>query len=162
MLVRPLDDTDKLSRRSSPRGKIALLRSISNLALKGVCMPDERIPSDLRSFVLRYIDSVGQLEALLLLRRNPNERWDQAKIVKRLYTTDQEAEELLARLCEEGLLKCSDGTYSYECNTAEQQRMVNELTDFYSRHLIPVTNLIHSKPRRIREFANAFKLKRDS
>jgi hypothetical protein len=39
--------------------------------------------------------------------------------------------------------------------------MIARLADVYARHLIPVTNLIHSKPRRIREFADAFKLRKD-
>jgi hypothetical protein len=32
----------------------------------------------------------------------------------------------------------------------------------YAANLIPVTNLIHAKPSRIREFADAFKLRKDS
>jgi hypothetical protein len=39
-------------------------------------MTDDVIPGDLRDFILRHIDSVAQLEALLLLRANPNEDWD--------------------------------------------------------------------------------------
>lgn len=34
---------------------------------------DELIPVDLRDFILRHIDSVSQLEALLLLRAKPDE-----------------------------------------------------------------------------------------
>ena len=39
--------------------------------------------------------------------------------------------------------------------------MVALLAEHYKRHLIPITNLIHAKPRRIRQFADAFKLKKD-
>ena len=39
--------------------------------------------------------------------------------------------------------------------------MVELLAEHYKRHLIPITNLIHAKPRRIRQFADAFKLKKD-
>jgi hypothetical protein len=39
--------------------------------------------------------------------------------------------------------------------------MVDRLADAYARHLIPVTNLIHGKPRRLREFSDAFKIRKD-
>jgi hypothetical protein len=33
-------------------------------------MTDDPIPDDVKTFLLRYIDSIAQLEALLLLRAN--------------------------------------------------------------------------------------------
>jgi hypothetical protein len=39
--------------------------------------------------------------------------------------------------------------------------MVERLAGSYANHLIQVTNLIHGKPRRLREFADAFKLRKD-
>jgi hypothetical protein len=124
-------------------------------------MAQEIIPADLRDFILRHIDSIAQIEALLLLRRNPNEKWDAAKTAKRLYIGEQQAADTLARLCSEGLLNCRDGLYRYVTEPADQEHMIARLADVYARHLIPVTNLIHSKPRRIREFADAFKLRKD-
>ena len=39
--------------------------------------------------------------------------------------------------------------------------MVVRLTKIYSQYLIPVTNLIHSKPQtKVQKFADAFKLRR--
>jgi hypothetical protein len=43
----------------------------------------------------------------------------------------------------------------------EEARMVDRLADAYAKHLIPVTNMIHAKPRRIREFADAFRFRKD-
>ena len=124
-------------------------------------MTDGPIPDDVRDFILRYIDSVGQLEALLLLRHSPSERWDAARTASRLYSNEQEVKEALIQLCNDGLLRCKDEVYWYECQNPELRGMVDRLAEHYSRHLIPVTNLIHAKPRRIREFANAFRLRRD-
>ncbi len=50
--------------------------------------------------------------------------------------------------------------YRYEC-ASEARQKVDRLASVYSRHLIPVTNMIHAKPRRIREFADAFKFRKD-
>jgi hypothetical protein len=39
--------------------------------------------------------------------------------------------------------------------------MVGEVVEAYSKYLIPVTNLIHSKPQtRVQQFAEAFKLRK--
>jgi hypothetical protein len=124
-------------------------------------MADEIIPGDLRDFILRYIDSIGQLEALLLLRAYPNEDWDVKQTAARLYANEAEVAELLARLCADGLLCCNEGVYRYATESADQQNMVDRLAAAYSKHLIPVTNMIHGKPRRIREFADAFRFRKD-
>jgi hypothetical protein len=124
-------------------------------------MADEVIPDDLGNFILRHIDSVAQLEALLLLRAHADEGWDTKQTATRLYASEHEVSEALAQLCSDGLLDCSEGIYRYRGGTAEQRAMVDRLADTYSRHLIPVTNMIHAKPRRIREFANAFRFRRD-
>jgi len=124
-------------------------------------MVSEPIPADIRDFILRHIDSVAQWEALLLLRANSRESWDVNKIAGRLYISEKEVAGLLTQLCQDGLLTINDGLYRYECASAEQRDIVDRLAAIYSRHLIPVTNLIHSKPRRIREFAEAFKFRKD-
>jgi hypothetical protein len=123
-------------------------------------MTDDPIPADLRDFILRYIDSVAHLEALLLLRANPQVSWDVATTAKRLYTTEQQAGDALDRLCADELLRCEDGIYRYEEQSVEHKAMVDRLADAHARHLIAITNLIHAKPRRIREFADAFKFRK--
>ena len=123
-------------------------------------MTDEFGPDDVRDFIQRHIDSVAQLEAQLLLRANPGEAWDVAKTAKRLYATEPEIAEALARLGADGFLSCKDEVYCYECGS-ERRHEVDRLAAVYSRHLIAVTNMIHAKPRRIREFADAFKFRKD-
>jgi len=124
-------------------------------------MADELIPADVRDFILRHIDSVAQIEALLLLRGNPQDTWNLQNIAKRLYTSEQELADVLTRLCEDGLLSCSGDTYHYDGAISELRDVVDRLATVYSHQLIAVTNMIHAKPRRIREFADAFKIRRD-
>ena len=124
-------------------------------------MVDEPIPSDVQDLILRHIDSVAQLEALLLLRGNPTESWDVATTAKRLYANEDEIAEVLALLCEGGLLSVREGAYRYDCAKAELRESIDRLAEVYARHLIPVTNMIHAKPRRIRQFADAFKFRKD-
>ena len=85
-------------------------------------MPDDLMPEDLRDFILGHINSIVQLEALLLLRRNPNEDRDAAKTAKRLYTSEQEVADVLARLCADGLLICSYGIRLAKARAHEAER----------------------------------------
>jgi len=124
-------------------------------------MADDVIPDDVRDFILRHIDSVAQLEALLLLRANGSQDWDVARTAARLYTGEEEIRKVLAQLCADGLLSCRENIYHYEC-PPDVRATVDRLAEVYRRHLIPVTNIIHTKPRRIREFADAFKFRKDT
>ena len=124
-------------------------------------MADDPIPADLRDFILRFIDSVAHLEALLLLRASPQTAWEAPAVAARLYTNAEQAGEVLAQLCNERLLVCENGQYRYHGQSPEHGAMIDRLADSYAKQLIPITNLIHSKPRRIRQFADAFKFRKD-
>jgi hypothetical protein len=124
-------------------------------------MADQPIPDDLREFILAHIDSVAHLEALLLLRRNLSKEWNPSSVAERLYITEGEAIDLLSRLNDGGFLVVNAGSYRFGPRSAEHQQMADRVAEAYSRHLITITNLIHGKPRRIREFSDAFKFRRD-
>jgi hypothetical protein len=124
-------------------------------------MTSEEIPGDLRDFLLKYIDSVAQLEALLLLRRSGGEAWTAENVARRLYIGVTQANEVLEQLCDSQLLHCDNGVYSYVGGDDEHRRLIDGIAEHYSRHLIQITNLIHAKSSRIRQFAAAFKLRKD-
>lgn len=123
-------------------------------------MADDPIPADLRAFIQRHIDSVAQLEALLLLRSTSGTNWDVATVAKRLYAAEPETADVLTQLCEDGFLACMDGAYRY-AGATDLDELVARLASAYARHLIAVTNMIHAKPRRIRQFADAFRFRKD-
>jgi hypothetical protein len=124
-------------------------------------MADDIIPGDIQDFILQHIDSITQLEALLLLRADPDGRWEPARVARRLYTGEREVEAVLAGLCATELLSCDQDVYRYDPRTDENRSLIDRLAAVYGRHLIPVTNMIHAKERRIREFANAFRFRKD-
>jgi len=128
-------------------------------------MVSNPIPEDVRQFILDKIDSVAQLEALLLLRANPSDDWDAAAVAKRLYVDDPQARSALNRSLEQKLLvtpAAEPRRYRYQPESPELGRMIDRVAEIYSKHLVPVTNLIHSKPKsRVQEFADAFKFRKD-
>jgi hypothetical protein len=125
-------------------------------------MAEDLIPEDVRDFVNKNIDSIAHLEALLLLRGEAHERWTADSAARRLYISQKETASVLSRLCQLGLLANEDQVFRYSCKDPVLERMVARLAELYARHLIPVTNLIHAKPSKIRAFADAFKLRKDS
>jgi hypothetical protein len=51
--------------------------------------------------------------------------------------------------------------YRYQPDSPKLAEMVDRLAEFYSKYLVPVTNLIHSKPQtKVQQFAAAFKLRK--
>ena len=94
-------------------------------------------------------------------RAAPHETWDASRVSSRLYITELETGQILDGLCRDGLLTFAGNVYRYECKTEELRRAVDDLAGLYARHLIPVTNMIHAKSCRIREFADAFRFRKD-
>lgn len=124
-------------------------------------MMSELIPNDVRQFILNRIDSVSDLEALLLLRKHSDQNWTAQSVSRRIYTEEDAAAQILARLTASGLCTGKDGAYCYGPSFVSDCDLVDRLADLYTRYLIPVTNLIHNKPARIQQFADAFRFRKD-
>ncbi|HWP20597.1 MAG TPA: hypothetical protein VNO84_15805 [Burkholderiaceae bacterium] len=125
-------------------------------------MTEDTIPADLRDFALRQIDSIAHLEALLLLWREPEALWQTADAAARLYIPPTQAQNVLDRLASLGLVvRTEAGQFRYEPRDPAQHALLERLADYYSKHLIAMTHLIHGKrERRIQEFADAFRLRK--
>lgn len=128
-------------------------------------MADDLIPDDVKQFVLENIDSVAHMEGLLLLRSDPQAEWTVEDAAKRLYINSEQATEILARLSANGFLIASASdvpVYKYLPHSAELAQMTDRTAEVYAKYLIPMTNLIHSKPKpRVQQFADAFRLRKD-
>ncbi len=124
---------------------------------------EEVIPADVGQFILDRIDSIAQLEAVLLLRASPDTWWECKGVAERLYITEESSQVVLDSLCKRGLLLPSDARpgrgYRYRPETGDLREMVDRLAYYYAKHLVPVSNLVHAKARtRLEGFAQAFKL----
>jgi hypothetical protein len=122
------------------------------------------IPDPVAQFIVDKIDSVAQLEALLLLRNNPERQWSVRDLAARLYIEERPTAELLSRLSARGFIAAigENPVYRYQPNSSETRQILDKVAETYSKHLLPVTNLIHSKAKsRIQEFADAFKFRKD-
>jgi hypothetical protein len=124
-------------------------------------------PEELRRFVLTSIPSVPFLEALLLLRADPAQRWNADTLAQRLYVRERTAQGLLDDLCRAGMIvpcpKPHEHRYQYQPSSTILRERIDALADLYARHLVEVTLLIHSSlDRKAQQFADAFRLRKDS
>jgi hypothetical protein len=132
-------------------------------------MDNFSVPEDLRRFVLTSIPSVPFLEALLLMRANPEQCWSRDTLARRLYVRDKVAEGLLAELWRSGMAAPSPDAgagadaYCYQPREDILRERIDSLAELYSSHLVEVTHLIHSSlDRKAQQFADAFKWRKDS
>ncbi|WP_229440623.1 hypothetical protein [Massilia sp. BSC265] len=107
------------------------------------------------------------LEALLLMRAAPAQQWSGAMLAGRLYTSERTAQGLLDELCRAGMAKTcpapQEHCYCYAPGSDALRERIDGLADLYARHLVDVTNLIHSTlDRKAQQFADAFRLRKDS
>jgi len=99
------------------------------------------IPEDVRRFVLTSIPSVPFLEALLLLRADPDQQWESAMLASRLYIRERVASELLANLCTAGIARPCDAPathcYRYDPVDPALRERIDRLADLYARRCHP-------------------------
>jgi hypothetical protein len=119
------------------------------------------LPDDLRDFIIAEIDSIAHLEGLLLIMENREQVWSEQTVAQRLYITDNQAAQILSSLAEAGFLHAAGSGFRFSCKSEELEDMVRRLAQAYRQRLIAVTNLVHSKPSRLHQFANAFRLRKD-
>jgi hypothetical protein len=122
------------------------------------------IPAHVRLFLEENIDTVPQLETLLMMYETPNRGWLVADVASRNYISEPRASETLHALQRRSLVISDESPPRFRFNPASEdvRTLVAELSVCYQRKLSAVTELIHAKPSAsIKEFARAFDLKKD-
>ena len=108
-------------------------------------MADARIPDELRNFIQEQIDSVAQIEALLLIRSDSAGNWRLENIARRLYIDEAQAAEMLDRLCTADLLRRSNGVFRLDGIPPHRRSRVEQLLTAYTGDLVNVTKLVHER-----------------
>ena len=117
---------------------------------------------DLQQFILKHIDSVDHLRALLLLRSEPSRAWSVMEVGARLYLQPKRADGVMESLRGAGLLhKDKEGGFHFKPSRPELTRVVEELAALDAERPVTLIKLIYSRPDTLEAFADAFKLRRD-
>jgi DNA-binding MarR family transcriptional regulator len=120
------------------------------------------LPEDVRTFLHQNVESVEQLEVLLLLWRAPERGWSPEEVATAVYSHPSSVVRRLAMLLGQGLLREREpGCYQYAPRTADLHDTVTRLDHTYRERRVAVVTLIASKPiENVRAFSDAFRIRR--
>jgi hypothetical protein len=123
------------------------------------------IPEDVLRFIAERIDTVPQLEALLLLWENQPRAWECEEIAARIYVRRDVCGDIVQALQRRDLVTIESSTpprYRYNPAWDESGQLMAQVASAYRSHLVPLTTFIHAKaPSSVREFARAFDFKKE-
>lgn len=127
-------------------------------------MTAEEIPERVLAFIAEKIDTVPQLEALLLLAGDVGRAWSAEDVAARIYVQPDAASLLLQALERRGLVQGAGttATYRYDATWDVSGTRMSEISAVYRKHVVRVATFIHSgSSASVREFARAFDLNKD-
>jgi DNA-binding IclR family transcriptional regulator len=127
------------------------------------------MPVELSARVCQFIDqnieSLAELETLLLIRSDSKGGCDAADIAKALYISTEQAGRLLADLARRGMIAATEAQathYSLNPANADSDAAIAEVALAYEERRVAVISLIYSKPlNKVQTFADAFRLRKD-
>jgi hypothetical protein len=116
-------------------------------------------------FIIEQIDSVPQLEALLLLFNSRPRGWSIETMAQSLYVRSDMAARILDSLLQRKLIAVDShrpDVFFYASEDDYQNRLVEAVDAVYRKEVVRVSSLIHSKGSAgVRDFARAFRIKKD-
>jgi hypothetical protein len=123
----------------------------------------DRLPAELLAFLRAHINSLEQLEVLLLLRGAPDRTWTAGEVSEELRTAKNSASARLADLARDGLVLLDEGTAAFRIDPANPNAdVIARLAETYARRRHAVIEAIFAQPvDGIRLFAAAFRFRRD-
>jgi hypothetical protein len=128
-------------------------------------MAPAAIPEHVLAFIRERIDTVPELETLLLLSLDPDKCWSAAEVAARVYVREDRAAAILAALQRRRLAGPVEGRpqeYCFRPASDTERRLVAEVDRAYRSNLAAIATFIHDNaPTSVREFARAFDFKKD-
>jgi hypothetical protein len=120
---------------------------------------------DAHEFVQENIDSVPQLEALILLWNSRPMWWTSEELASRLYVPLDRVGGLLRDLVRMQMAAESETEppkFSYYSRSKDQDAMMMLVDEAYRRDLVRISTMLHEKASpAVRDFARAFRFKRE-
>lgn len=127
-------------------------------------MDKEALPPETVRLIRSHIESVGQLEILLLLHAARDTAFTPNEINESLRSNIDSVEQRLASLVNSELVVRLEGVpkrYQYGPSNPDQARAVDRLAQSYITHRVRVIELLYSPPDRMQSFSDAFRIKKE-
>jgi hypothetical protein len=124
----------------------------------------DALPNHVQQFLRANIQSIAQLELLLLLYSNRNIAWSVGDAAKNQYTAVNMTQAALESLRSSGLVGVvEDGEtrYQYAPTSENLDQLIGELAQLYSERRVSIVNAIYSSPLdSLQSFADAFRIRK--
>jgi hypothetical protein len=137
--------------------------ALSQRRLRQSAMNGDRIPDEMKAFISDYINSVVQLELLILLYHRRDDTWTPEQVAGELRISEGWTATELSRLAARGLVAAAQGpprSYRY-APPPELELPIARLVETYGERRVSIINLIYSGPGgALRSFADAFRLRK--
>jgi hypothetical protein len=123
------------------------------------------IPQSVIDFLAEQIDSVLELEVLLLLRASAPQRWCSDDLAAALKIDAAWADQQLEKFVDRAILARDNATplcYTYAPANPPLDDTIRAVADAYASHRVRIIGLIFSKPTsNLKSFADAFRIRKD-
>ena len=122
-------------------------------------------PAEIEQFIAQHIESLAQLELLLLLRHESGRGWTCQELSKQLYVTPDVCASIVQDLERRGFISrdpANNDLYWYRSAGAETDQLIDQLAGLYQQRRVAVITQIYSRPvKNVQTFADAFRLRRE-
>ncbi|MGV3533595.1 MAG: hypothetical protein ACO1QR_14605 [Chthoniobacteraceae bacterium] len=126
-------------------------------------MASDAIPTQVREFLRQHIQSVEQLEILLLVAASPEREWSIGAVYEVIRSSERSVTTRLEEFTAKGFLVCSPGppaTYRYAPKNEMLRSGVTETAKVYLERRVRVVEAIFSPDLDpLQGFADAFKFR---
>lgn len=120
-------------------------------------------PVEIEQFIGQHIESLAQLEMLLLLRRESSRSL--SDLARQLYITPEVSTGIIGDLERRGFVQrdaADSSLVRYRSGGADVDQLIDQLSALYQQRRVAVITLIYSKPvKKVQTFADAFRLRRE-
>ena len=124
-------------------------------------MTQTGVPADVKRFIAAEIESVGQLDVLLLLRGVADKDWTAGEVARALVMQAPSVEIWLQKMAARGLVASVGDKYRFAPPTAEVERTIDGLAESYAKYRVAVIGTIFSRPSEgVTQFSEAFRVRR--
>lgn len=124
-----------------------------------------QLPQEIQEFIFQNIDSLEQIEVLLLLSGSPERTWTPNEVNIQLRSSAESVQKRLQSLVARGLVAEVDSqthAHQYRPATPTLAHAVDQLAENYRERRLKVIECIFSKPiSSLRIFADAFRIRKD-
>lgn len=132
--------------------------------MSGGGMPDLEVPYEVRQLIAKHLESMEQVEVLLLLARNAPRAWSVSDVASELRWPQRGAQQCLEDLGRGSLVRrigsgAGGGTYEYAPTPADRESIATLMRLYDTRPLL-LGRLIYDRPPTVaRSFADAFRIR---